>query len=193
KYNWAYMGEVTGTGGAVFENVTAREITDDEIKNFDRIYHGVDWGYYPDPFAYLKMYFNAAQRKLYIFDEYVANKQSNRATADVLMKKGVTGSALIIADSAEPKSIADYRSYGLLCRGVKKGAGSVDYTMKWLQSLTEIVIDNKRCPKSAAEFLRYEYARAKDGEIIDGYPDADNHCIDAARYGMYPMWKIKGE
>lgn len=194
KYRWAYLGEITGTGGAVFDNVKIYKITADEIKEFDRIYQGVDWGWYPDPYAWVKMYYSAAQRTLYIFDEYVANRKSNRQTADVLLKeKGVRHSDLIVADSAESKSVADYRSYGLNCYPVKKGAGSVEYSMKWLQSLEAIVIDPARCPKATKEFTEYEYDRNRAGEIIDGYPDVNNHCIDAARYGMWPVWKRKGE
>jgi phage terminase large subunit len=193
-YRHEYLGEAVGTGGSVFENVNAREITKEEVEVFDRLYYGVDWGYYPDPFAWVKMYFNSAQRKLYIFDEYVAKKQSNKDTADYLMEqKGVTGGDMIIADSAEPKSIADYRDYGLYCVPVKKGPDSVKYSMKWLQGLTEIVIDPVRCPVTAEEFLSYEYEKTKDDEIISGYPDKNNHCIDAARYGMWPMWRIGGE
>ena len=185
-YQHEYLGIPTGTGGNVFENVNVRRITEQERKEFDRIYMGVDWGWYPDPFAWVKMHFDAARRTLYIFDEYRCNKQGNRETADFLMKnKGVTSSDLITADSAEPKSVGDYRSYGLACR-------AVDYSMKWLQSLNEIVIDES-CKGTAKEFTEYEYERTKDGEIISGYPDRDNHSIDAVRYGTYPIWRKRGK
>ena len=194
KYAWAYLGEVTGTGGAVFENVVTDEITDDQIKEFDRVYMGVDWGYYPDPFAFNKMYYSSAKRTLYIYDELTAYKKSNEKTADMLFKsKKASCNDLIIADSAEPKSIGDYRNYGFDCRPVKKGAGSVAYSMKWLQGLNKIIIDPKRCPDTTKEFCEYEYDRTRDGEIIDGYPDANNHHIDAVRYAMWSVWKIKGE
>ena len=192
-YMHEYLGIPTGTGGNVFENVTVRKITDEERRNFDRIYMGIDWGWYPDPFAWVKMHFDSARRTLYIIDEYRCNKQSNRETADFLMKdKRVTSSDLITADSAEPKSVGDYRSYGLACRPVEKGPGSVDYSMKWLQSLNKIVIDES-CKGTAKEFLEYEYERTKDGEIISGYPDRDNHSIDAVRYGTYPIWRRRGK
>lgn len=192
-YMHEYLGIPTGTGGNVFENVTVRKITEEERRNFDRIYMGIDWGWYPDPFAWVKMHFDSARRTLYIIDEYRCNKQSNRETADFLMKdKCVTSSDLITADSAEPKSVGDYRSYGLACRPVEKGPGSVDYSMKWLQSLNEIVIDES-CKGTAKEFLEYEYERTKDGEIISGYPDRDNHSIDAVRYGTYPIWRRRGK
>ena len=100
---------------------------------------------------------------------------------------------MITADSAEPKSVADYRSYGLVCRGAVKGPGSVDYSMKWLQALVRIVIDPVRCPDTAKEFTAYEYDRNKAGEVISGYPDRDNHHIDAVRYGTEPIWKRRGQ
>ena len=174
--------------------MTVRKITEEERRNFDRIYMGIDWGWYPDPFAWVKMHFDSARRTLYIIDEYRCNKQSNRETADLLMKdKCVTSSDLITADSAEPKSVGDYRSYGLACRPVEKGPGSVDYSMKWLQSLKEIVIDPVRCPETAAEFTEYEYERTKDGELISGYPDEKNHSIDAVRYATSTIWRKKGK
>ena len=74
-----------------------------------------------------------------------------------------------------------------------KGPGSVDYSMKWLQSLVKIVIDPARCPDTYEEFINYEYERTKDGEIMSGYPDANNHHIDAVRYATEEIWKWKGQ
>lgn len=188
-----YMGIANGTGGMVFDNVDVRQIPDDEIETFDRIYNGVDWGYYPDPWAFNRMHYDAARRILYIFGELTRYKKGNRQTADDLLKYGITPNELITADSAEPKSVADYRNYGLNCRGAVKGPGSVDYSMKWLQSLTKIVIDPVRCPDTAKEFTTYEYERNKEGEVISGYPDKENHHIDAVRYSMEPVWKRRGQ
>lgn len=193
-YENEYMGVANGTGGNVFDNVTIREVTDDEIKAFERFYRGVDWGWYPDPFAYNCMTYIPSQHKLIIFDEYRANKKSNEETAKILREKhSVTENDLITCDSAEKKSIGDYRAFGLLARPAEKGPGTVDYSMKWLQSLREIVIDNKRCPETAKEFLDYEYERDKEGNVISGYPDINNHHIDAVRYAMNRVWKRRGE
>ena len=193
-YEHEYLGVPNSAGGAVFENVVVEEITDEQIKQFDRILRGVDWGWYPDPYAYTASYYDAARLTLYIFDEMRCNKKSNRETADELMKDhGVTGSDEIICDSAEPKSVGDYRSYGLKARPAEKGAGSVEYSMKWLQSLVKIVIDPKRCPETMAEFVNYEYERNKDDEIISGYPDYDNHSIDSVRYATSPIWRRRGQ
>lgn len=189
-----YLGEETGTGGNVFENVELREITDSEIETFDYIYMGIDWGWFPDPLAWTKMCYNPSQRTLYIFDEFVVNRMSNEDVWNYLVEnKGVTTDDMIIADSAENKSIGDLKSYGALIKGAEKGAGSVDYSMKWLASLAKIVIDPERCPTSAEEFSTYEYMQDKDGNYISGYVDADNHCIDSVRYGLNKIWKKKGQ
>lgn len=189
-----YLGEETGDGGNVFENVELREITDEEIENFDYIYQGMDFGWYPDPLAWTKMCYQPSVLTLYIFDEFVVNKMSNKKVWGILQEeKKVKNDDLITGDSSSPKDIADFQSYGSLMRGTKKGPDTVDYSMKWLAKLAKIVIDPKRCPKSAEEFSTYEHPQDKDGNYISGYIDADNHCIDSVRYALNPIWRRKGE
>jgi len=191
-YQHEYLGISVGTGSDVFENVEVREITDEEISRFDRIYRGVDWGYFPDPWAYNACHFDTARQTLYIYDELETNKKGNKETADMLLAHGLTKADRITADSAEPKSCADYNKYGLYAVGAIKGPGSVERSMVWLQTLKAIVIDPKRCPKTKTEFIKYEYERNKQGEIINGYPDADNHHIDAVRYATERIWNRAG-
>ena len=192
-YENEYMGAANGTGGNVFDNVAEKVITDADIKTYGTILHGVDWGWYPDPFAYVRCAYLAAQHTLVIYDEFRCNKKGNKETAEELKRRGVSANDLIMCDSAENKSVADYRAYGLLARGAEKGPGSVDYSMKWLQSLKAIVIDSKRCPETYKEFIEYEYERTKDGEVISGYPDKDNHSIDAVRYATSQIWRRSGK
>ena len=192
-YDNEYLGLMTGDGGNVFENVELRTITDEEIETFDYIQMGMDFGWYPDPLAWTKMHYEPSTRTLYIFDEYVVNKQSNADVWEYLQtSKNVTTDDIIIADSAEPKSIGDFKSYGSNMHSAEKGAGSVEYSMKWLSALTKIVIDQNRCPNCAREFLAYEYDQDKDGNYISGYVDANNHCIDSVRYALNRIWKKKG-
>ena len=193
-YEHEYLGVANGTGGQVFDRVTLREITDKEIAGFDRVYRGIDWGWFPDPFRYVALYYRANERRLYLFDEISGNKLSNEKIGELLRSHGVGGKDKITADSGGEgnKSVADFRSNGFFMRGAKKGPGSVEYSMKWLSSLTEIVIDPKRCPEAAEEFLHYEYERDKDGNVISGYPDKDNHSIDAVRYALEEVWKKGG-
>ena len=192
-YRHEYLGEAVGTGGNVFENLDIRPITPEERAAFDRVRCGVDWGYFPDPWAFNRCHYDAARRVLYIFDELTALRQGNRETADLLLAHGLTRADLITADSAEPKSVADYNKFGLRCMGARKGPGSVEYSMKWLQSLVRIVIDPHSCPDTAKEFLGYEYERTRDGQIVSGYPDRDNHHIDAVRYATEPVWQVPGQ
>lgn len=181
-YDNEYMGVANGHGGNVFENVVMREITDEEISTYDNVVNGVDWGWYPDPFAFVRCQFNKAQQELIIFDEIVRTKTPNDENAQALKDHGITSRDYVICDSAEPKSISDFINCGIMARGAVKGNGSVEYGVKWLASLRRIVIDKERTPYAFEEFTNYEYERDDEGEVISGYPDENNHTIDAVRY-----------
>lgn len=189
-YRHEYLGEATGTGGNVFEKLELREITDKEIASFDHIYQGVDWGYFPDPFAFIRLHYDRARETIYFIDEMYRNKLPNEAAAREIKEKGYTD-AYITCDSAEPKSVADFRACGLPAKEAVKGPGSVDYGMKWLQK-RKIVIDIRRTPHAYEEFVHYEYERDKNGEFISGYPDAENHLIDATRYALERVFRRMG-
>ena len=186
-YQHEYMGEVTG--GEVFTNLTIREITDDEIALFDHIARGIDWGYAADPFHYTVNHYDKTRRRLYIYYEIQMLKLSNRKAAE-LVKAENKRNKLIICDSAEPKSIAEMLAYNLKVLGAKKGADSVEYGIKWLQDLEEIVIDPKRCPNTAREFLEYELEKDANGNFKGHFPDKNNHSIDAVRYSREFDMKI---
>lgn len=185
-----YGGEAVGTGGNVFEHLEIREITDDEISHFDKIYQGVDWGWFPDPYAFIRVHYDKARETIYFIDECYRNKFSNEDSANWIINKGYND-VWTTCDSAEPKSIADYRSMRINAKEAVKGPGSVDYGMKWLQK-RKLVIDPKRTPYAREEFVSYEYEKNKDDEWISGYPDAKNHLIDALRYAMERVYKQFG-
>ena len=183
KYRHEYLGEAVGTGGQVFDNIVLRKITDDEINRFDNIARGIDWGYANDPFAYTVNYYDSTRRKLYIFFEIYKVGLSNRKAIEMIKKEN-TLNKYITCDSEEPKSIDEFRDNNLNAKGAKKGKGSVEYGIKWLQDLEEIIIDKYRCPNSAIEFTTYELEKDKYGNFKSKYPDKDNHIIDAVRYSM---------
>lgn len=189
-YQHEYLGIPVGTGGNVFDNLELREITDQEISSFDKIYQGVDWGYFPDPFAFIRLYYDRAHEKIYFIDEIYANKLTNDASGRMILERGYKD-AYITCDSAEPKSAADFRAMGLPAKEAIKGPGSVEYGMKWLQR-RKIVIDRRRTPHAYDEFVNYEYERNKDGDIISGYPDENNHLIDATRYALERVFRRMG-
>lgn len=184
-YNHEYLGEVTGTGGAVFENVEDMRMPDELISQFDRLYYGLDFGFAVDPLAFVAMYYDAKHEDLYIFDEIYQQKLTNRQAAARIGAR--YNDCRIIADSAEPKSIVEMRGLGLNVAGARKGPDSVDHGMKWLQNLAHIYIDKRRCPNTYREFIGYEYERNREEQFISAYPDVDNHAIDAVRYGMEPV------
>ena len=189
-YQHEYLGIPVGTGGNVFDNLELREITDEEIAHFDKLYQGVDWGWFPDPFAFIRLCYDRAREKIYLVDEIYQNKLTNEDSGRIIAQRGYKDTR-IICDSAEPKSVADYRAMGLPAQEAIKGPGSVEYGMKWLQR-RKIVIDRRRTPNAYNEFVGYEYERNKDGDIISGYPDANNHLIDATRYALEPVSRRMG-
>jgi phage terminase large subunit len=189
-YENEYMGVANGNGGNVFEYIEERTITDEEISQMDRIYAGVDFGWYPDQYCYLRTYYDAAREKIYLIDELYVNKWSNDKTAKWIKQKGYDDYTMI-CDSAEPKSINDYRDEGLPARGAVKGPGSIEYGFKFLQTKT-IVMDPNRTPNACKEIKAYEYPRDKDGNIISGYVDGNDHAISALRYAYEPLFNKRG-
>lgn len=189
-YEHEYLGVPNGSGGNVFEYLEIRDITDEEIEHMDRIYQGVDFGWYPDQYAFLRTYYDAAREKIYLIDELYVNKWSNAQTGEWIKNKGYDDYN-INCDSAEPKSVNDYRDMSIPARGAVKGPGSVEYGFKWLQSRT-IVIDVKRTPNAYQEIVNYEYDRDKDGNVMSGYPDKNDHAISALRYAYEPLFIRRG-
>jgi phage terminase large subunit len=181
RYRWEYLGEAIGSGVVPFDNLTFRPIADDELKTFDNIRQGIDWGYATDPFSFGRWHYDKTRRRLYAIDELYGQKISNREAAEWIKNKGYHD-VMSIADSAEPKSIAEMKSYGIRIKGAKKGPGSIEYGEKWLDDLEEIVIDPKRTPHTAKEFENIDYQTDKDGNPKAKLEDKDNHTIDQVRY-----------
>lgn len=192
-YRHMYLGEITGTGGQVFDNVKLLPISGEDINSFGATYAGLDFGWFPDPLHFVRCAYSPATRRLWIYDEYRTVKTSNvDAYRHLTECKGLTADEEVIADSADMKSINDLRSYGMRCIGATKGPGSVRASIKWLQQLKEIVIDPERCPEAAKEFCEYECEKTRDGSFVEAYPDANNHAIDAVRYAMNRVWLRAG-
>ena len=189
-YRHEYLGEATGTGGAVFENVADRRMTDAETAAFGRVYHGLDFGFAVDPLAFLSCAYDRKREDVYIFEEIYEQRLSNsRATARI---RPLAGQNVIYADSAEPKSIAEMKGLGLRIFGARKGRDSVAHGIKWLQDRAHIYIDKVRCPHTYREFVTYAYERNREGQFISAYPDRNNHAIDAARYALGEVMRAGG-
>lgn len=208
-YLHEYMGEATGSGGAVFPNVTVREITDDEIKLLQYVYCGVDFGFSVDPAVFIRVAYDKKHDTVYLLDEIYKTHCSNKQLADEIKAKGYDKASggeryysvfggeyheerqLIIADSAEPKSIYDLQGEGLKVTACQKFPGCVLYRIKWLQN-RHIIIDPRRTPNAHREFIGYEYMTDKDGNFLADVPDKDNHTIDAVSYSLDRLIYRKG-
>lgn len=189
-YEHEYLGVPNGAGGNVFENLRIEKIPQEIIDQADTIYQGLDWGWYPDPLAFVRLYYDSDKEIIYFMDEVYENKWSNEKIAKYLIDKEYDDYD-VCCDSSEPKSVNDIRDAGIRARGAIKGAGSIDYGIKWLQSRT-LVIDPERTPNAVKEFSQYEYERDKEGNVISGYPDENNHLIDATRYALERFYNKRG-
>jgi phage terminase large subunit len=182
-YRHEYLGEEVGTGGEIFQNVTLRPITDEEIAEFDHLKRGVDFGYAIDPASYGVMHFDAKHKRLYIFHEFYGVGISNEKLIKHIKAENVSNSRVIV-DCAEPKSIGEMQKNSIHTIPAKKGADSVDYGIKFLVDLEEIIIDDERCPNTAREFMGYELEQDANGNWKSEYPDKNNHTIDMCRYAL---------
>lgn len=197
-YRNIFLGEPTGTGSNVFENIEIREITDEEINHFEWVYSAIDFGYYPDAFRFIVFSYDMKTKTIYLYYELSLLKHGNYEASEKMKefcdKNNIDRNIRIVGDSANPKDIADMRQFGWNCRGAIKGRGSLEAGFKWLQSRTKIVIDPVRCPYGADEFSLFEFERdKKTGEVIKAYDiNQPDHTIAAMRYGTEEIWRQGG-
>lgn len=201
-----YMGEETGLTGTVFENVVAQSITYEDRLQLKWIRCGVDWGYQNDPFVWLMVGYDRKTRTLYIIDEVFNTETLDDANIGEvkrhLVDRDDKGQPIytnegkpvynkrkpqneIRADAAAPKDIATWRHAGMAIMGASKRV-PVDDGIRWLQKRKAIVIDRERCPLAFQEFSRYRALEDDEGKF-KGYPDKDNHTIDAVRYAVFDL------
>lgn len=177
-YRHMYLGEATGTGGQVFDNLSLRPLTEEERGG--RTYCGLDFGFAVDPDAFVRLSYDPRSRKLCVLDEFWGVRTPVEQLAAEVARRA--GGDVVRCDSAEPRIIRQLREKGIMAVPAKKGAGSVMGGIRWLQERSEIVIDPARCPNAAREFSGCEYSLGPMGEFLPEIPDRNNHLIDAARY-----------
>lgn len=171
--NWGVLGAV------IFKNWKVLDFSDIE-KTFDNHRHGIDWGFADDPFAYIKSHYDKTRKKIYICDEIEAVGLLNEESAPMVKDKA--GSSKVTCDNAEPKSVSDYKRLRVNAKAAKKGPGSVEFGIKFLQGL-EIII-HPRCQNFKNEVSKYKYKEDKNGNVLPIPVDKDNHLIDALRYSL---------
>lgn len=139
--------------------------------------YGLDFGYSNDPTACVAVYkYNGG----YIFDEIIFQKGlSNRQIADIFIN---LDRALIVADSAEPKSIDEIKSYGLACVASKKGQGSINMGIQFMQD--QKISVTKRSTNIIKEYRNYLWETDKDGKVLNIPAQGFDHSMDAIRYAL---------
>jgi phage terminase large subunit len=144
--------------------------------------YGLDFGYSNDPTAIVGIYYYNGG---YILDEITFKKGLlNKQIADIL--KGEK-EALIIADSAEPKSIDEIKSYGLLIQGADKGKDSIVNGINTVQE--QRISVTRRSTNIINEYRNYLWKTDKDGKILNVPEGGFDHSLDAVRYGISSLKK----
>lgn len=189
-YEHEYLGEPVGLGTNIFELLEIREITDEEIKTYQSIYQGQDWGLFPDPKAFIRAAYVPNKEKIVLLDEMGGCRIRNAAMAEMIQEKEYDDYN-IYCGVDEQESILDFRDAGLPARGAIAGPSSRKYTFEWLQCRT-IVIDPSRTPRAYKEIINYEHEVDANGEVIADYPDGNDHWIDALRYATSPLSMRRG-
>ena len=171
--NWGILGAL------IFTNWRVEDFTEIE-KTFDNYRNGLDWGFGVDPFAFTRSHFDRKKKTLYICDEIYATELLNDESATLV--RDMIGNEVVVCDSAEPKSIKEYKKLRVRAIGAKKGPGSVEYGIKFLKGL-EIIIHPK-CKNTKSEFSKYKWKEDKSGTVLPIPVDRNNHIIDALRYAL---------
>lgn len=155
----------------------------DEIPHEARLErYGLDFGYANDPAALVALYYYNGG---YIVDELLfRTHMSNRKIADYIMNSE-NPNALVIADSAEPKSIAEMQEYGVNIIGAQKGPGSRNQGIQYVQD--QRISMTKRSTNVIKAYRNYMWKTDRDGKVIL-IPDHNlSDAMDAVRYAVETM------
>jgi len=150
----------------------------DEIPHEARLErYGLDFGYSNDPTSIVGIYYYNGG---YILDEVTYQKGlSNKQISDILSN---IPKALVVADSAEPKSIDEIKSYGINIIPVTKGRDSINQGISYVQD--QRISITSRSTNGIKEYRNYLWKTDNNGKILNAPIDIWNHFLDAVRYGF---------
>lgn len=183
------LGEFATLDKLVFPKYEKRLLNKDELKQLPSFF-GLDFGFTNDPTAFMHIKIDRENKRLYILEEYVKKGLLNNQIAEAITSLGYS-KEVIMADSAEQKSIAELQTLGLRrAIPVDKGKGSVLQGIQFLQQF-DIIVD-ERCVKTIEELENYTWQKDKHtNEYINKPCDSYNHCIDAIRYALQNLIFVK--
>lgn len=184
RYKIEGLGEWGIAEGGIYENWHERLFDINEIAKRPSVQSafGLDFGYTNDPTALSCSLVDLENREIYIFDEMYKKALLNDEISKNITDMGYS-KELIVADSAEPKSIADLRRYGLR-KVVKadKGKDSIMHGIQYIQQFTIFV--HPKCTNAINELSNYVWAKDKNDEPMNRPIDEYNHFLDALRYSL---------
>lgn len=153
--------------------------------------NGMDFGFVESYNAVIRMAIDDENKYLYIYWEYYKNQMTDDKTAEDI-KEFRENKELIIADSAEPKTITYYNQEGFKMIGAKKGPGSRLQNTKKIKRFKKIICSDN-CPNTIRELKNLTYATDKQGNIIEDEFNIDSHSLSAIWYGLdgYEVSNIK--
>jgi len=159
--------------------------------NWHGPYYGLDFGFSQDPTAAVEAYIH--NKHLFIRREAVKTKLELDDTV-AFLSRNIPRIAMhtVRADSARPESISFLNNNGMgRVVGAKKGKGSVEDGIEYIKSFDKVII-HPDCTETAREFRLYSYkVDPLSGDIQPKIVDAYNHCIDALRYALEPMIRLR--
>jgi phage terminase large subunit len=169
------LGEIGSLDGVVFQNWQQCERIPAES---EFISYGLDWGFTNDPTALVEVY--RYDGKIYINELLYQTKLTNSEIVNHLKQLGVNSSRCIVADSAEPKSIAELTNAGFYVEAARKGPDSIKASIDRLQGYDLRVTKNSL--NLIKELRQYRWAKDREGRSLNAPEDILNHAIDAVRY-----------
>ena len=169
--------------GLVFENYTIRDFDIvSTIKRVGETTAGLDFGFTHDPTTFPRLAVDLDNKELWIYAEHYEHAMTTDDIYNMIVDADMKN-ALITADSAEQRLIAELRAKGIsrITPSVK-GAGSINAGIDFMKQFKIYI--HPSCVKTIEEFDTYIYKQDKDGKWLNEPIDANNHIIDAVRYSL---------
>ena len=185
RYQVAGLGNWGIVDGLVYENWQELEFDWREILNKRqkaKAVFGLDFGYTNDPAAFFCGILDQEQKEIYVFDEIYQKGMQNTAIYNNIEKLGFK-KEIIVADSAEPKSIDHLKGLGLYrIKASKKGKDSINAGIQFIQDFKIFI--HPRCVNFLTEISNYAWDKDKFGKAVNKPIDDFNHLMDAMRYAI---------
>lgn len=180
-YRIYVLGEFCSLNRLIYTNYEVKEFDFKQISGTHLC--GLDFGFSIDTTAFVASILDEENKVIYIYKEWCDKGKTNDEIAKALSSLGYSKS-LIIADSAEPKSIEELKRFGFIrVRASLKGADSIRHGIDKLSQYKLIV--HPSCVETITELENYSWQKDKStGEYIDKPIDDFNHCMDALRYSL---------